>query len=90
MDMHKSKTVLILTAQFGAGHISAANALRDYILEQDNTCNIIIQNFISASIPQMNKPMVKLYENNTKYTPGLYNYYYYLKKSFYSKNKFIS
>lgn len=86
MDINKSKTVLILTAQFGAGHISAANALRDYILEQDNTCNIIIQNFISASIPHMNKPMVKLYENNTKYTPGLYNYYYYLKKSFYSKN----
>ena len=86
MDLHKSKTVLILTAQFGAGHISAANAIRDYILEQDNTCNIIIQNFISASIPQMNKSMVKLYENNTKYTPGLYNYYYYLKKSFYSKN----
>ena len=29
-----NKTVLILTAQFGAGHISAANAIRDYILEK--------------------------------------------------------
>lgn len=82
MCVHENKTILILTAQFGAGHISAAKAIRDYILEQDNKCNIIIENFIDASIPRMNKPMVKLYESNTKYTPGLYNYYYYLKKSF--------
>lgn len=79
---HKNKTILILTAQFGAGHISAAKAIRDYILEKNNEYNIIIENFIDASIPRMNKPMVKLYESNTKYTPGLYNYYYYLKKSF--------
>lgn len=81
----ENKTILILTAQFGAGHISAANAIRDYIHDEDNTCNVVIQNFISASIPKLNKPMVKLYENNTKYTPGLYNYYYYLKKSFDSR-----
>lgn len=81
-SQNKTKTVLILTAQFGAGHISAANAIKDYILEQDDNCNVLIQNFINASVPKMNKPMVKLYENNTKYTPGLYNYYYYLKKSF--------
>ncbi|RDY24715.1 galactosyldiacylglycerol synthase [Romboutsia maritimum] len=82
IDTNKCKTILILTAQFGAGHISAAKAIKDYILEQDNSYNVIIQNFINASIPKMNKPMVKLYENNTKYTPELYNYYYYLKKSF--------
>lgn len=81
----RNKTILILTAQFGAGHISAANAIKDYVLEKDNTFNIIIENFIDASVPRMNKPMVKLYERNTKYTPGLYNYYYYLKKSFDSR-----
>ncbi|MEG2786569.1 MAG: glycosyltransferase [Romboutsia sp.] len=85
MDNTK-KTILILTAQFGAGHISAANAIRDYILEKEPTYNVVIQNFISASIPRMNKPLVKLYEANTKYTPGLYNYYYYLKKSFDSRH----
>lgn len=77
-----NKTILILTAQFGAGHISAAKAIKDYILEEYSDSNILIENFIDASLPIMNKPMVKLYENNTKYTPGLYNYYYYLKKSF--------
>lgn len=82
IKLSKNKTILILTAQFGAGHISAANAIKNYILEKENNYNIIIENFIDASIPRMNKPMVKLYENNTKYTPGLYNYYYYLKKSF--------
>lgn len=76
------KTILILTAQFGAGHISAANAIRDYINEKDSSYNIVIQNFINASVPRINKPMVKMYENNTKYMPELYNYYYYLKKSF--------
>lgn len=80
-----NKTILILTAQFGAGHISAANAIKDYIIEHDDSYNIIIQNFINASVPRINKPMVKMYENNTKYMPELYNYYYYLKKSFNSK-----
>ena len=55
-----SKTILILTAQFGAGHISAANAIKDYILNEYKDWNIIIENFIDASIPVMNKPMVKI------------------------------
>ncbi len=76
------KNILILTAQFGAGHISAAKAIKYCILNNNSNYNIIIKNFIDASVPIMNKPMIKLYESNTKYTPGLYNYYYYLKKSF--------
>ncbi|MGL5312253.1 MAG: MGDG synthase family glycosyltransferase [Peptostreptococcaceae bacterium] len=82
MSQQENKTILILTAQFGAGHISAAKAIKDFVSKEHEDWNIIIENFIDASIPRMNKPMVKLYENNTKYTPGLYNYYYYLKKSF--------
>lgn len=84
-EISNKKTILILTAQFGAGHISAAKAIKEYILEKDNNINIVIENFISASVPRINKPMVKMYENNTKYVPGLYNYYYYIKKSFDSK-----
>ena len=81
-EIQNKKTILILTAQFGAGHISAANAIKDYILEKNDNINIVIENFISASVPRINRPMVKMYENNTKYVPGLYNYYYYIKKSF--------
>ncbi len=84
-EINKEKTILILTAQFGAGHISAAKAMKEYIVERDPSINVVIENFISASVPRINKPMVKLYEKNTKYAPGLYNYYYYIKKSFDSK-----
>lgn len=86
ININTKKTILILTAQFGAGHISVAHAIKDYLNEYDNSYNVVIQNFINASIPKMNKPMVNLYEKNTKYTPGLYNYYYYLKKCFDSKH----
>ena len=85
MSILNDKTILILTAGFGAGHVSAANAIRDAILSNNKTANIVIRNFIDASVPRLNKPMVNLYEKNTKYTPGLYNCYYYLKKSFTSK-----
>ncbi|MGX4599267.1 MGDG synthase family glycosyltransferase [Faecalimicrobium sp. JNUCC 81] len=85
IEKNKFKNILILTAQFGAGHISAANAIKDAILEKDSTSNITIQNFMIASAPKANDSMVKFYERNTKYTPALYNYYYYLKKSFDSK-----
>lgn len=74
------KTILILTAQFGAGHVSVSNAIKDLMSEYNY--DVIVENFIDASVPIMNKPMIKLYESNTKYTPGLYNYYYYLRKSF--------
>ena len=82
MHSNLNKTILILTAQFGAGHISASRAIKEAIQDICPDYNVIIENFIDASVPIMNKPMIKLYENNTKYTPGLYNYYYYLKKSF--------
>lgn len=80
-----NKTILILTAQFGAGHVSAANAIKEYILDKNKDYNVVIQNFINASIPRINNPMVKMYEKNTKYVPELYNYYYYAKKNFDSK-----
>lgn len=85
MSILSGKTILILTAGFGAGHVSAANAIKDAILKDEENVNIVIRNFIDASVPKLNKPMVKFYENNTKYTPELYNCYYYLKKSFSSK-----
>lgn len=77
-----NKTILILTAKFGAGHTSAAKAIKEAILCIDNNYNVIIQDFIDASLPILNKPMIKMYETHTKYAPVFYNYYYYLRKSF--------
>ena len=41
-EVENKKTILILTAQFGAGHISAAKAIKEYILEKDNNINVVI------------------------------------------------
>ncbi|MDO7204966.1 hypothetical protein Q5M85_13280 [Paraclostridium bifermentans] len=41
--MNTPKTILILTAQFGAGHISAANAIKEYILEEQPSYKVVIQ-----------------------------------------------
>ncbi|MDR1774720.1 MAG: galactosyldiacylglycerol synthase, partial [Clostridioides sp.] len=77
----KLKTVLIFTAPFGAGHTSAANAIKDYIIADNPDCVVKIKNFMNICAPLMNKPMISLYENNTKYTPIIYNSYYYIRKN---------
>ena len=59
MSILSGKTILILTAGFGAGHVSAANAIKDSILKDEENVNIVIRNFIDASVPKLNKPMVK-------------------------------
>ena len=81
VDSTTNKTILVLTANFGAGHISVATAVKEHILAIDDSYNIVIENFLQASIPKIDKPLIKLYETQTKYTPALYNYYYYIKKS---------
>lgn len=35
MSILSGKTILILTAGFGAGHVSAANAIKDSILKDE-------------------------------------------------------
>ena len=41
--IENKKTILILTAQFGAGHISAAKAIKEYILQKDDSINVVIE-----------------------------------------------
>lgn len=74
------KKILILTASFGAGHNSASRAIKKYIEESSNDYNVKIQDFVDASVPRLNRPMVKCYEYQTKYFPMVYNAYYYTKK----------
>ena len=45
-----NKTILILTAQFGAGHVSAANAIKEYILQKDDSINVVIENFRTGTL----------------------------------------
>ena len=82
--MNKKK-ILILTASFGAGHTSIAKAIKRYLEESNNSYEIHIQDFVEASVPHLNKPMVKCYEYQTKYFPLIYNTFYYTKKYINSK-----
>lgn len=81
----KRKKILILTANFGAGHNSASKAIKKYIEEASNRYEIVIKDFVDASVPKLNKTMVKCYEYQTKYFPIVYNTYYYTKKVLDSK-----
>lgn len=79
------KKILILSANFGAGHNSVANSIKRYLEDSNEDYDIYITDFIDASVPQLNKPLVKFYEYQTKYLPLLYNTYYYTKKYISSK-----
>lgn len=81
----KKKKILILTASFGAGHTSVAKAIKKYLEESSDSYEIHIQDFVDASVPHLNRPMVKCYEYQTKYLPLIYNTYYYTKKYINSK-----
>lgn len=80
-----TKKVLILTANFGNGHKSVSKAIEQHLLEQNCPYQITITDFVDASIPEMNIPMVKYYEFQTKHFPIAYNTYYYYKKYINSK-----
>ena len=80
------KKVLILTANFGAGHNAVSKAIQKHLVEHNCPYNITITDFVEASIPEMNEPMVKCYEYQTKHLPIVYNTYYYAKK--YIKSKY--
>lgn len=80
------KKILILTANFGAGHNAVSRAIEKHLLEHNCSYNITITDFVDASVPEMNEPMVKCYEYQTKHMPMVYNTYYYAKK--YIKSKY--
>lgn len=80
------KKILILTANFGAGHKAVSKAIEQHLIEQNCPYDITITDFVDVSIPEMNKPMVKCYEYQTKHFPLVYNTYYYTKK--YIKSKY--
>lgn len=80
------KKVLILTANFGAGHNAVSKAIEKHLIEHNCPYNITITDFVEASVPELNEPMVKCYEYQTKHLPIVYNTYYYAKK--YIKSKY--
>lgn len=65
--------VLILTGHFGWGHVSAAEAIRDEILEKHEDAQVEIVDMFAYLSPELSKGMYSLFNFWTRYTPQLYN-----------------
>lgn len=65
--IQKRKKIVVLTASFGFGHNSAANALK-------NTLEELYSFDVDICIIDILKNQNSLYENSVKYTPGVYRW----------------
>ena len=68
--------VLILAATTGGGHMRAADALKEYILSQDENAEIKIEDVIEYISPFVNKAVTGGYVYMAKNTPTMYGTFY--------------
>lgn len=74
--------VLILTAQYGNGHLSVAKAVKELLGNNNNNLKIEIKDFFKMTKPKSFQRIYKNYEYIVKYGSWLYNSYYYSKEMF--------
>lgn len=65
--------VLILTAKFGHGHLSAAEALKEKLLLENSENNVIIIDFIDYIFPKLNKIIYGLFNLLVNKCHTIYN-----------------
>ncbi len=68
--------VLILSATTGGGHMRAANALKDYIMEQEPDSIVKIEDTIEYASPLLNKAVTEGYVYMATKTPKMYGSFY--------------
>lgn len=68
--------VLILAATTGGGHMRAADALREYIISQDENAVIKVEDVIEYVSPFVNKAVTGGYVYMAKNTPNVYGTFY--------------
>ena len=68
--------VLLLAATIGGGHMRAATALKEYILQQDPSSVVKIYDTIQYVSPLLNKAVTGSYEYMAKKTPKLFGGFY--------------
>ncbi|MBU5437114.1 hypothetical protein KQI42_03775 [Tissierella sp. MSJ-40] len=71
--------ILILTANFGQGHISVSKGIKENILKIDPSINIEIADLFQIFMPKLSKNMYKGYGVLVKSSPEIYNHFYYKK-----------
>ncbi|MGF7060315.1 MGDG synthase family glycosyltransferase [Brassicibacter mesophilus] len=77
--MKASVDILILTATFGSGHISVAQAIKDHIGTIESNLNVEIVDMFQLMNPKIYKSMYKGYEVLISRNSRLYNHFYYKK-----------
>ncbi len=75
-----NKRVLILTTNYGDGHIKAAGSLKNEINKQDETIEVKVVNLFLEAHPLLNKIIRELYLNCYSHMPQFYGFIYYLTK----------
>ena len=68
--------VLILTAKFGMGHLSASNSIKQDLLKFDRTADVKVMDFYEYSMPVLSKYIYSGFNMMIKYAKPLYKLYY--------------
>ena len=68
--------ILILTAATGGGHLRASSALKSYILETQDDCEVEIVDTLKYISPLLDKTVTEGYEAMAKRTPKLFGSLY--------------
>ena len=68
--------VLILSATTGGGHMTAANAMKNYIIDKDPTAEVLIEDTLEYDSPFLNQSVTGGYVYMAKNTPLLYGSVY--------------
>ncbi|WP_187296227.1 MGDG synthase family glycosyltransferase [Tepidibacter mesophilus] len=73
--------ILILTANFGSGHLSVADAIKQQLKIYDDNLNIKVVDVIEICSPHLTDEVYKAYEILVKNTQDIYNYFYKIKSN---------
>jgi UDP-N-acetylglucosamine:LPS N-acetylglucosamine transferase len=79
--MHRKCDILILTANFGSGHISVSKAIENYIKDTDESLEIETVDMYKIIRPKLHKYIYRCFTLLIKYAVHIYNYDYYKKNN---------
>lgn len=79
--MRKNKKILILSVNFGLGHVMVANSIKECLEEYDRNLKVSVADIYEIISPRLNSEIYKGYEFLVKKMHEVYNYFYYKRSS---------
>ncbi|NMA83217.1 MAG: hypothetical protein GX962_05065 [Epulopiscium sp.] len=74
--MEDNVDILILTASFGVGHLSASLGIKEHISKINPSISIEVVDVFQRTMPRFSKIMYEGYDILVKRNQKLYNYFY--------------